>query len=1035
MADKTERSTVQLIIDGERAKVSLKELGTAVRMTRKEFREMKEADDPKAYAEKEAALQRLNEEYKTSVARMNEIKKASFDLKNVWKEVAKGILGADAISMGLDIIKQGAIAVKDKIYDLSDSLADVGKAAGLSSSEVRKLNAELSNIDTRTKNKDLREIAQIGGKNGLSNVADLAGFTKSTDMINVALGDQFESVTELSESLINMRTIFSDIKSDNIGDDVLHIGNALNYLEAQGTASGKGIVDFASRMGGTLIPLGLTSGQILGLSATMEELSITSERGSTAVNTIFQKMLTDVDGFAKVAGMKSKDFAKLLNTDIFAAFNAFVAGAKKGGTQATEFAKILADTELAGSGASEVVLKLASNQQKLATHVAEGTQKLKEASGITDEFSKKNNNAAAIMDKFGKLADNVLESVALIGISAVEGFGKVFGMVDAVAAKLGDLNEQQAKIVKNESHLGELTKRYDELRKKTKLSVDEQKELNKIMASIVGIVPGAATGFDAYGNAIDISKSKVQQFISEQHEMLKVLRQTKIELLGNDLSKKQRAAADLQKSLNQGYTEKTVTTMGGTYQAKEWLTPEQINKMQAELGDLRSQIANNRGDALSNRRKNRGYGYEPVPVSPVALEPPKQTGGKVKSKEEIADEKKTKRDATAAQRKLDKENRDHANEQTKLIGFRSAQGEYEQKVKDEADKKAEKERKERKEYEDAENEFDYGRAEKEVQSNFNLTANTLDMAAATGEIKPEDANRAKLDAEEAYLAQMYLLKQTYGQDTSDLEQQLADVSIARAEQITATEKRNAELQKEAAYNLQMAKGEALEQGAAALKSFFKEHTVIYKALFAVEKAGAVAQIIVSAQKEIAGYWEAYSSIPTAGPIIAGGLSAATVARSAASIATIGKQVIDVAVPGREEGGYTDLSSLRTSSKPAGYVSQPTFFQQGARSFIAGEKYKEEYVVPFEMLQDPMIRAVTENMEQMRITGKRPGSSAGGSAGASGSGNMEALMMANINATKDLQKSLEEGRIGVNFNYKEFTRFKTYIDHIYKETSL
>lgn len=1040
MADKTEKSTVQLIIDGDRAKVSLKELGQSLQATRKEFRLLKEADNPEEYAKKLAELQKLNQEYKVTKVKINDIKKAAFDLNDVFKSAFKGYLGGSAIDKGLDLVAQGYTKIKDKVYDLSDSLSDVQKAADLSKKEVRDLNSEISKINTRTLNKELRDIAEIGGRNGVGK-GDLAGFTKSTDMINVAFGDQFDNVTQLSESLINMRKIFSDIKSDNVGDDVLHIGNALNFLEAQGTATGKGMVDFASRMGGVLIPLGASSGQVLGLSATLEELSVTAERGSTATTTIFQKMLTDVDGFAKVAGMKSKDFANLLNTDIFGAFNAFIKGAKAGGAQATQFATILADAELSGSGASEVIMKLASNQELLAKYVGSATEKLKESNSITDEFNKKNNNAAAVMDKFGKNADNALEKLALVGISAVEVFGKWMGMIDEVAAKLGDVNEQQNKIIKNEAQVEQLTKRYDELKSKTKLSADEQKELSKIIAQIVGIVPGVAIGFDAYGNAIDINKSKVTQFIAEQRELLKVIAATKVELLGSDFEKKQKRISQIQNDLTKGYHEVEVKDYsdksgGGKIKIKEKNSPEQIATLQNELQALQSDLVSNRKEIINSRRNKRGNGFDlTVDTRKTDAKNNEEETGKSNTGNNTILSKGEQKAADKAKRDREKANRIDARDQAKLDKLREGQGDYEA----EQAKKADKLFKEGKGYSDAEDKYDLGVAENEAKKNFDLTNNNLDMAAATTKndpVKIQEINLAKLDAEEAYLSQLFLLRQTYGQDTADLEQELAELSIDRAAQVTASDKRNTELQKEAAYNLQMAKAQALEEGAAALKSFFKEHTIIYKALFAVEKAGAVAQIIVGAQKEIAGYWATSAELgPIAGPIVAGALTAVTVARSAASIATIGKQVIDVAVPGREEGGYTDMSSLRKSSSPAGYVSQPTFFDLGARSYIAGENYNQEYVIPHDMLQDPTIRAMTQNLEVMRTSGRRPGSASGSGEISQAAGNVETLLNANVSETRALRKALENGAIKIVFSHKEFNKSQNFMDFVYNETSL
>ena len=68
-----------------------------------------------------------------------------------------------------------------------------------------------------------------------------------------------------------------DIKTDDVGTDIMHISNALNELGAAGFATSPVVADFASRIGGVGITLGLTSGQVLGLSATLQELNV-SER-------------------------------------------------------------------------------------------------------------------------------------------------------------------------------------------------------------------------------------------------------------------------------------------------------------------------------------------------------------------------------------------------------------------------------------------------------------------------------------------------------------------------------------------------------------------------------------------------------------------------------------------------------------------------------------------------------------------------------------------------------------------------------------
>ncbi len=1028
MASKTEKSTVQLIIDGQQSKVSLKEMGAAVSKLKQEYRGL--AEDHPDFEETARQLKVASEAYHTASQKARELSDAGKNLKSNWKDVFKGFLGGSVVTQGLQTLANLAVTVKEKIYSMSDSLSDVGKATDKAKSEVRELNSELSNLKTRTFNEELRDMATVAGKNGIQK--DLAGFVKSTDMVNVAFGDEFDNVTQLTEGLIDVRKIFKDIQTDNTADDILHIGNAMNYLADAGTATGKTMLDFSSRMGGTLIPMGATSGQILGLATTLEELSVTAERGSTAINTIFQKMSTDVEGFAKVAGMSTKDFAHLINTDIFGAFNKFVVGAKAGGAQATEFAKILKDTELSGSGASEVVMKLASNQDMLAKYVGAATQKLKESSAITDEFNKKNNNAAAIMDKVGKIADNALEKLAVVGMDLIEIWGRWVGLVDESAENLANLSAQQDKVSRFESELPKLIKRYDELKKQSKLSADEQKELRIIIDQITGAVPGAASGFDAYGKAIDFNKDKVTQFIQEQRELLKVMRDTQITDLDKNLSRKGVQAQKIQADLNRGYRDETRSGAGGSYTVREKFTDAQIRSMQKELEQLQSDIRGNRRESVTERRKNRGYGYDPI-VGGSGSED--SAGGNSPSKKPVTGSSSGSDDGKKAKKKKEWTPEDR-------LKAEMAEEKYDQKRADqkasfaEAEEKYDKQRlTDQKSYIDAEKEYDILMAEREAKRALNSATNEIGISEAAGKITPEEANLSKLNAEDTYLAQLFLIRKNYGQDTADLEQSQAEASIARAAMITKAEKQNVEQQRELALTLQTAKVDALEQGVGALKSYFKETSLIYKALFLVEKAAAIANVIIKSQAEIAATGAYAATLgPIAGPAYGAAMIAATKIRTGISIGLIAAQSVQSFVPGREEGGFTDLNSLRKSKSPAGYVNQPTLFDLGPRSYIAGENYKTEYVIPGPMLQDPYFKAQAEQMERYRTTGKHPLSGSGSASGSSGSGNIEALLMMQIDETRLLRNALQSGAIAINFNTTQFDEHQKYINYIRSSTA-
>lgn len=90
---------------------------------------------------------------------------------------------------------------------------------------------------------------------------------------------------------------------------------------------------------------------------------------------------------------------------------------------------------------------------------------------------------------------------------------------------------------KNAVSINTLSNRYDVLKAKSKLTTEEQKELNKIIETLSKTVPGATSEMDKYGNSIAINTSKTREYVKAQNEMFKAENKVKlkenIELLKN----------------------------------------------------------------------------------------------------------------------------------------------------------------------------------------------------------------------------------------------------------------------------------------------------------------------------------------------------------------------------------------------------------------------------------------------------------------------------------------------------------------------
>lgn len=281
---------------------------------------------------------------------------------------------------------------------LSDSIANVAKTTGLTIQEAEKLAEVLKFRDTRTSLADQLKIAEIGGQLGIA-TDQLQAFTTGVDVLNIALGDQFGNVDLLTREFAGLRNVLTDFKTEDAANDILKLGNAVNYLEAQGNATGQSIVDFTSRIAGAGVPLGATTAQIIGLSTTLSELSINPERGATAVSRLLTEVARSPEVFAQAIGEPTAQFRKLVETDIVGALTLISERISTGSETNVAFAQTLEALGIGAQGAIEVFGKLGGSTDLLRQRIDEAGQTLQNTDSITREFSVKNNNAAAAVEK------------------------------------------------------------------------------------------------------------------------------------------------------------------------------------------------------------------------------------------------------------------------------------------------------------------------------------------------------------------------------------------------------------------------------------------------------------------------------------------------------------------------------------------------------------------------------------------------------------------------------------------------------------
>ena len=298
---------------------------------------------------------------------------------------------------------------------LTDSFADVRKTTGLTDTEVKKLYKTLKTFDTRTANRELLGLARIAGKLGVKGKAEIEGFVKSADKLNVALGEDLGgNVEDTIKHIGKLVDIFKVKQKFGLEEGLLKVGSAINALGASSTASEQYIVEFSKRVGGIAPNAKMSAADVFGLAATLDQLGQTSEVSSTVFGKLMVAIGKDVSKFAEIAGMELEDFSKLLNDDVNAALIKVLEGAQGNKEGLEGMAESLQKLGIDGQRSVGVIGVLTKNIDLLRKQQKLSNIEFDKGTSLTEEYNIKNETLAAKLEKIGKRIRSAFISSKLV---------------------------------------------------------------------------------------------------------------------------------------------------------------------------------------------------------------------------------------------------------------------------------------------------------------------------------------------------------------------------------------------------------------------------------------------------------------------------------------------------------------------------------------------------------------------------------------------------------------------------------------------
>lgn len=513
----------------------------------------------------------------------------------------------------LDGMKKAAAAVRSTTFDINSKLADSYKRASKEQAVFRggliKMGDELTSIGQKMALFGTLPALYAAGT-AYKNFADLEklekGLTRYGESIqkvreiaklpNIGIFDGAKSLISLKAMKLNSDLATRSIKAfanaiTDAGGSAIDLEPALINLRQFVATKHINQVDLrqlAARMPQTFDALDAAFG-------TQEVEKLNEKMAKIGVQAFIEKFVSELEKIPKAGGGAATAMEQL--GDSFTIFSANIGKAIENSLEVSSTIRNLGGVL---DSATEAFDKLDPSVQKNIVGMAGYALAIPVVISVIGGLIKL---LPILATGFGTISWPI---TAIIGtIAAFTALGTIMPLITNKAAALTKEIDQ---IGASESKINPLIARYEELKSKADLTVQESTELKKIISEIANVVPDAAYEFDQYGNALQIDIKKTREFADEQRELLKVLKQTREATITQDNKLLERKISTLQSDLNSGKNSAFIGDDSGGAIIGGDLSSREILEKRKELNEAQRQLAANMKTLYGNATGTPGKG-------------------------------------------------------------------------------------------------------------------------------------------------------------------------------------------------------------------------------------------------------------------------------------------------------------------------------------------------------------------------------------------------------------------------------------------
>jgi TP901 family phage tail tape measure protein len=263
---------------------------------------------------------------------------------------------------------------------------------------------------------EIAAVAEAAGQLGVE-TGDVAGFTE----VMVKLGETTNlTADQAATEIAQISNVMGTMARDGV-DGAARFGSALVALGNNGASTEADILSMASRIAGAAKVVGMTEGDLLGVSNALASVGIEAEAGGTALSNVLIDMSKavatgsdDLQGFADVAKMSADGFSTAFKDRPAAAVAAFTRGLARIQASGGDVFTTLSDLGQSDVRVTSALLKMAGAGTLFSDSLDLGAKAITNTNALNAEFAKRLDTTAS---KIQIARNNVRDAAITIGTS------------------------------------------------------------------------------------------------------------------------------------------------------------------------------------------------------------------------------------------------------------------------------------------------------------------------------------------------------------------------------------------------------------------------------------------------------------------------------------------------------------------------------------------------------------------------------------------------------------------------------------------